>query len=442
MIWELYGGTEGQGSTTIRGDDWLTHKGSVGKPGAHCEMKIVGENGEDLPAGEIGEVFMRPLSGPGTTYRYIGAEAKAIEGGWESIGDIGYLDAEGYLYLSDRLTDMILSGGANIYPAEVEAAIDAYPGVRSSAVIGLPHEDLGNAVHAIVDAPDGVAGLRKRCWHIWPSAWCATRFPEPWSSSPNRCGTMRARCGARRCGRNVSSRERNMRNLILALVGAVIFLGIVLVVRAALHQPLDSDGGQAVESVQVEIDESLAAQHLSEAIRFRTVSHQRPEDFEPVEFEGFIDWVARTYPEVQEALTLTRHGEYTLLYRWQGSDPALAPVLITGHYDVVPVIPGTDKLWNQPPYAGVVQDGIVWGRGALDDKSAVIAQLEAVTHLLSAGFTPKRTLYFSFGHDEEVGGPRGAGAVTEYLREQGSSSPGHWTKDRSCSMACYPVWSH
>ena len=210
-----------------------------------------------------------------------------------------------------------------------------------------------------------------------------------------------------------------MRNLILALVGAVIFLGIVLLVRAALHQPLDSDGGQAVETVQVEIDESLAAQHLSEAIRFRTVSHQRPEDFEPVEFEGFIEWVARTYPEVHQALTLTRHGEYTLLYRWQGSDPALAPVLITGHYDVVPVIPGTEKLWTQPPYAGVVQEGIIWGRGALDDKSAVIAQLEATTHLLSAGFTPKRTLYFSFGHDEEVGGPRGAGAVTEYLREQG-----------------------
>ncbi|MEZ5553118.1 MAG: AMP-binding protein [Pseudomonadales bacterium] len=155
VIWELYGGTEGQGSTTIRGDEWLTHKGSVGKPGAHCEMKIVGENGEDLPPGEIGEVYMRPLSGPGSTYRYIGAEAKAIEGGWESIGDIGYLDEEGYLYLSDRLTDMILSGGANIYPAEVEAAIDAFPGVRSSAVIGLPHEDLGNSVHAIVDIPTG-----------------------------------------------------------------------------------------------------------------------------------------------------------------------------------------------------------------------------------------------------------------------------------------------
>lgn len=155
VIWELYGGTEGQGSTTIRGDEWLAHRGSVGRPGDHCEMKIVGEDGETLPPGEVGEVYMRPRSGPGTTYRYIGATAKAIEGGWESLGDMGHMDEDGYLYLSDRRTDMILSGGANIYPAEVEAAIDAFPGVRSSAVIGLPHEDLGNAVHAIVDAPAG-----------------------------------------------------------------------------------------------------------------------------------------------------------------------------------------------------------------------------------------------------------------------------------------------
>ncbi len=155
VIWELYGGTEGQGGTVITGPEWLAHRGSVGKPNATCEMKIVDEQGRTLPPGEVGEVFMRPIAGPGTTYRYIGAEAKSMDGGWESLGDMGSLDADGYLYLSDRQTDMILSGGANIYPAEVEAAIDAFPGVRSSAVIGMPHEDLGNFVHAIVDAPEG-----------------------------------------------------------------------------------------------------------------------------------------------------------------------------------------------------------------------------------------------------------------------------------------------
>ena len=153
VIWELYGGTEAQGGTIITGPEWLEHRGSVGKPNPTCEMIIVGEDGARLPAGEIGEVYIRPAQGLAMTYRYIGAEAKALEGGWESIGDMGYFDEDGYLYLADRRADMILSGGANVYPAEVEAAIDAYPGVRSSAVIGLPHHDLGNAVHAIVDAP-------------------------------------------------------------------------------------------------------------------------------------------------------------------------------------------------------------------------------------------------------------------------------------------------
>ncbi len=155
VIWELYGGTEGQGSTTIQGTDWLTHKGSVGKPVETCEMKIVDEDGNTLPPGEVGEVFLRPLAGQGTSYYYLGAEAKEIEGGWESLGDMGYMDEDGFLYLSDRRSDMVVVGGANIYPAEIEAALDAFPGVRSSAVIGLPDEDMGARLHAIVDIPGG-----------------------------------------------------------------------------------------------------------------------------------------------------------------------------------------------------------------------------------------------------------------------------------------------
>lgn len=153
VIWELYGGTEGQGRTIISGEEWLEHPGSVGRPAPGCEMKIVDEQGNSLPPGEIGELFMRPETGPGSTYRYVGAEAKSLPGGWESLGDLGHMDADGYLYLSDRLSDMIVCGGANIYPAEVEAAIEACPGVRSTAVIGLPDDDLGNRIHALVDAP-------------------------------------------------------------------------------------------------------------------------------------------------------------------------------------------------------------------------------------------------------------------------------------------------
>ncbi|MDA1100140.1 MAG: AMP-binding protein [Proteobacteria bacterium] len=153
VLMELYGGTEAQGFTIISGTEWLSHRGSVGKPQAGFRMQIVDDAGNSLPSGEIGEIFMLPDAGQGATYYYIGVDARMVDGGWESLGDLGYLDAEGYLYLTDRRSDMILSGGANIYPAEVEAAIDLHPGVRSSAVIGLPDEDMGNLVHAIVDVP-------------------------------------------------------------------------------------------------------------------------------------------------------------------------------------------------------------------------------------------------------------------------------------------------
>jgi bile acid-coenzyme A ligase len=150
VIWELYGGTEGVAVTTISGSEWLAHRGSVGRVGAGGIMAAFDENGNQLPVGETGEIFMKRAPGMTMTYRYVGASARTLPGGWESIGDIGWFDADGYLYLADRRTDMILVGGANIYPAEVEAALEEHPLVASSAVIGLPDEDLGNRVHAIV----------------------------------------------------------------------------------------------------------------------------------------------------------------------------------------------------------------------------------------------------------------------------------------------------
>jgi bile acid-coenzyme A ligase len=152
-IFELYAGTEAQAVTVIRGDEWLTRRGSVGRP-IYGEMKVVGDDGAELPVGEVGEIFMRAPQGR-VTYRYVGAEPRRRPDGWESLGDMGWIDADGYVHLTDRLGDMILSGGANIYPAEVEAAIDEHPDVHSSAVIGLPDDDLGNAVHAIVQTAPG-----------------------------------------------------------------------------------------------------------------------------------------------------------------------------------------------------------------------------------------------------------------------------------------------
>ena len=121
------------------------------------EIEAFSPDGKVLPRGETGEIFMRQKPGLVSTYRYIGAETRKLDGGWESIGDIGWLDEDGYLYLADRRTDMILVGGANVYPAEVEAAIDEHPLVQSSCVIGIPDDDLGNRVHAIVQPRDGLS---------------------------------------------------------------------------------------------------------------------------------------------------------------------------------------------------------------------------------------------------------------------------------------------
>lgn len=152
VMHEAYGPSERIGGTFITGKEWLAHPGSVGRPTRATKIRIVDpETQRELPAGEMGEIYMMPAGGQGSTYRYIGAQARAAADGWESVGDMGYLDADGYLYLGDRRADMILSGGRNVYPAEVEAAIEEHPAVRSSAVIGLPHDDLGQAVHAIVE---------------------------------------------------------------------------------------------------------------------------------------------------------------------------------------------------------------------------------------------------------------------------------------------------
>ncbi|MGX9427022.1 MULTISPECIES: AMP-binding protein [Bradyrhizobium] len=155
-IWELYGGTERQGSCIISGVEWLAHKGSVGKIGETARLRIIGEDGNDVAPGKTGEIYFLPNDGAGTTYHYLGAEPKRRADGWESLGDIGRLDEDGYLYLGDRLADMILRGGANIYPAEVEAAVCAHPDVRSCVVVGLPDPEFGQRIHAIIECDPAV----------------------------------------------------------------------------------------------------------------------------------------------------------------------------------------------------------------------------------------------------------------------------------------------
>lgn len=153
-LWELYGGTELQALTFISGAQWLTHPGSVGVVVAG-EMKVLDDDGTECPPGVPGEIYMRPAPGARPTYRYIGSTAKSRDG-WDSLGDLGYFDEDGFLYLNDRRVDMFTVGGRNVYPAEIESALAEHPEVLSSLVVGLPDDDLGQVPHAIVQA-EGLA---------------------------------------------------------------------------------------------------------------------------------------------------------------------------------------------------------------------------------------------------------------------------------------------
>ncbi len=202
--------------------------------------------------------------------------------------------------------------------------------------------------------------------------------------------------------------------LVIGLL-AVTLIAVVLI-RTFMFTPPDAG---VTETVSHGADGERAAQRLAEAIRFRTVSRQEADPADEAAFTGFIDWLAGTYPEAHAAMDRTLINGRTILLRWEGRDASAQPALLTAHYDVVPVVPGTEDDWEQPPYAGVIADGFVWGRGSLDDKGGVIALMEAATMLLERGFTPRQTIYFSFGHDEEIGGPEGAAGVADFLKAEG-----------------------
>ena len=155
-IWEVYGATEGLVRCWIGGREWLDRPGSVGRPLGGARLRVLDDDRYDLPAGVIGEIFAMPPGGPGSTYRYIGAERRTTADGWESVGDCGHLDQDGYLFLADRRNDLIISGGINIWPAEIEAALLRHPAVRSCAVHGRSDSDLGQSVHAVIESDSAI----------------------------------------------------------------------------------------------------------------------------------------------------------------------------------------------------------------------------------------------------------------------------------------------
>jgi bile acid-coenzyme A ligase len=150
-VFEMYGATEVAG-TMIRGDEWLEHPGSVGRPMPGYSIEIRDDGGRQVPTGVVGEIWIRPPRVP--TFRYVGAEARLAEDGFVSVGDLGRMDDDGYLFIADRRTDLILSGGSNVYPAEVEGVLLEHPLVRDVVVIGIPDPRWGQRVHAIVEPRD------------------------------------------------------------------------------------------------------------------------------------------------------------------------------------------------------------------------------------------------------------------------------------------------
>lgn len=148
-VFENYTATEQSAQTSVSGSEWLERPGTVGRAmvGEFC---IRDDNGADCPPGEVGMIHMRRPVGSARTFHYLGEPDSELEGGWHSVGDLGYMDKDGYLFLSDRRTDLIISGGANIYPAEVEGVLGAHPDVLDCVVVGVADDDLGQRAHAIV----------------------------------------------------------------------------------------------------------------------------------------------------------------------------------------------------------------------------------------------------------------------------------------------------
>ncbi len=212
-----------------------------------------------------------------------------------------------------------------------------------------------------------------------------------------------------------------MNKLLLAVLAAVALCAAVLVGNTA--RVARTAAPVAVTPVSVVVDSAGAIARLAASVTLPTISYEEGTQApDSAAFRALHEQLRTGFPLVHARLTRETVAGLSLLYTWPGTDPSLAPVILMGHLDVVPVIPGTEAEWTQPAFGGVIADGFVWGRGTLDDKVAVLAALEAAEGALRGGFQPKRTIYFAFGHDEEVGGS-GARAIKETLVKRGIKGP-------------------
>ena len=201
-----YGMTEALGLTALRGDEWLTHQGSVGRGYRSTELRILDRAGAAVPTGELGEIYLRSPVYGGYQYLGIAPRLRQTDDGFQTAGDLGYLDEDGYLYLVDRRVDIIITGGANVFPAEVEAALIDHPKIADVVVIGLRDPEWGRRVHAVIEpadpadppAPEDVIGYAKSrlaAYKVPKSIEIVDAMPRSAATKVNRRSMVESRGG-------------------------------------------------------------------------------------------------------------------------------------------------------------------------------------------------------------------------------------------------------
>src|SRR5574341_852223 len=207
-----------------------------------------------------------------------------------------------------------------------------------------------------------------------------------------------------------------MRKLFLLLVVTVVLLIGFTLARTARYGSARPAAVEPAPNIAIPED---AAERLAGSLRIPTISHEGSAAFDAEAFRALHEYLQAEFPRVHSQLRRETVRTHSLLYTWHGSNASLKPILLLGHLDVVPVEPATEEKWQQDPFSGRIADGFIWGRGAIDNKSAVVGTLEAVEMLLGEGFRPARTVYLAYGHDEELGGTDGAREIAALLKRRG-----------------------